>query len=131
MKEPGKKPLTKKGEPLTIHYASGPKAKEEDDGIRYVTVVEFGLDKKLREAGANLELSFSYVVLEDEDRSGDVVGHSAVIEGDESGTFDDGLTGRLIGEQVVRVRFTSAVIPDGQSLQAKAASSIIKKGVVG
>ena len=128
LKDPGTGPAPQKPDPISIHFIDGPYPVETASGVKYTTVVEFGVEKKLAEEGGFLQLGFSYGLVTDEDGSGAPVACTIEVQQAPDGFDRSSLCGHLVGVQKVRLKVESAEVLHGQSLKAKPTARVMRQG---
>lgn len=129
LRTPGEGGVGSTAEPITIHFLQDPLPVRGPGGaLHYETIVEFGLEPRRAAQGGTLRLGFTYSLVADEDGSGSSVPASFVVEQAPDAFDCEALTGQLSGEEVVRLRATSAEVLEGQSVRARPTAAIVGSG---
>jgi len=126
LKTPGPQAPTSKPEPFSIQFPTQPHLVDLVGGIGYRTVGEFGIQDRASKPGYAIQIGWSYKIAADEDGKGDDVAFTFKVLESPKGFDDDALRGWLEKDEVVRVEFTSEVVPDDLSIVALPSMSHVK-----
>jgi hypothetical protein len=106
-------------DPSFIHYEEGPVLIDSKEGLRFRTVVEAGIPKDAPEEAYSFNVSWSYVVLADEDGNGEELESTVLVLGGPPAFDHKTLTGVLMRGEGVVLQADSEVIVDGMSVKAR------------
>ena len=118
LKTPGPQPPPSKPEPFSIQFPIQPHLVDSDDGLRYRTVGEFSIQGRAAKPGYPIQIGWSYKIVADEDGKGDDVGFDFKVLEYPKGFDVAALRGWLQKDEVVKIEFTSEVVPDDLSIVA-------------